>query len=57
MGTVLLPQCNLFLACILVTGKIVLKLTINFNGKNVSTASCVVTNQELIGSYKTAQVF
>lgn len=57
MGTVFLPQCNLFLACILVTGKIVLKLTINFNGKNVSTASCVVTNQELIGSYKTAQEF
>lgn len=55
MGIVLFPQCNLFLACILVSRKIVLKLPINFNEKNISTSSCAVTNQQLIGSHGTMQ--
>lgn len=55
MGIVLFPQLNLFLACILVSGKIVLKFTINFNEKNLSTPSCVATVHQLIGSHKTTE--
>ena len=57
MDTVLFPQWNLFLASILVSGKIVLKLAINFNEKNISAPSCVVTNQQLLGSRETTQTF
>lgn len=56
MGIVLFPLWNLFLACILVSGKIVLKFTINFNEKkNLSTPSCVATIHQLIGSHETTE--
>lgn len=55
MGTVVFPQWNLFLACILVSGKIVLKFTINFNEKNLSAPSCVATVHQLIGSHETTE--
>lgn len=54
-GTVLFPQWNLFLACILVSGKIVLKIAINFNEKNLSTPSCVATVHQLTGSHETTE--
>lgn len=52
MGIVLFPQWNLFLACTLVSGKIVLKFAINLNEKNLSTPSCVATVHQLIGSHE-----